>query len=568
MFDRIRLAHRRRMIIALMAVAVVIVAVVVLSSWLGGNQSGGGVLSTSSTKCRLDPAQVPPPPAGAANYLHTCGSQIYDAQGRPIRITGVSWFGFETSNMAPDGLWARNWQTVLDQLKVLGFNVVRLPFSDDILQPNARPSGIDYLLNPDLQGLTSLQVMDRIVAGARQRGLRVLLDRHRPSSAGQTDLWYTPQRSEADWIAEWTFLAERYRGDDTVIGADLDNEPRGPATWGTNDPKTDWRLAAERAGNAVLAVDPYWLIFVEGIEHTGSDWYWWGGNLTGVARAPVILNVPNRVVYSPHDYGPDVYPQGWFKSPAFPNNLSGVWDAHWGYIAEQGIAPVVLGEFGGRSVGSDAEGQWHRALVAYLDQHDLGFISWALNPDSGDTGGILEDDWLTVDPGKEKLLSSSLAPPIAPSNAGATATPGSVQVTYHAASSQPATNSVSFVVTLFNHAAQPATLSETTLRYWLAGDAANTAVTIDWSASGAAGATARVVSAGQANQNGYIEVAFHGGTLPAYGTTGPILVRYHRIDWASFDPSRDYSYGRFAADQPWQRIDLYQGGRLVSGTLP
>src|SRR5581483_866358 len=115
------------------------------------------------------------------------------------------------------------------------------------------------------------------------------------------------------------------------------NEPRGAATWGSGDLTTDWQLAAERAGNAILAVNPYVLIFVQGIEHTGDDWYWWGGNLLDAHDAPVHLNVPGRVVYAPHDYGPDVYPQPWFSASDFPNNLPAVWDTHWGYLAEDGI---------------------------------------------------------------------------------------------------------------------------------------------------------------------------------------------------------------------------------------
>lgn len=565
MVEYVRRHHR--LFAGLLAIVVVVGVVVAISEWQTTNPVGN-VLNPPSEQCQQDPAHIPPPPPGAANYLHTCGSQIYDAHGRLVKITGVSWFGLETPNMAPDGLWARNWQTILDQLKALGFNVIRLPFSDDALQPGAQPSGINYLLNPDLKGLTSLQVMDRIIAGARQRGLRILLDRHRPSRYAQSDLWYTNTRSEADWIAEWVMLAKRYRGDDTVIGGDLNNEPRGTATWGTNDPKTDWRLAAERAGNAVLSVDPYWLVFVQGIEHSGNDWYWWGGNLTGVLNAPVILNTPNRVVYSPHDYGPDVYPEGWFKDPRFPANLPSVWDSHWGYIAERGIAPVVLGEFGGRSVGSDAEGQWHRALVAYLSGHDIGFISWALNPDSGDTGGILEDDWLTVNPGKENLYRSSLGQPIAPSAATAVTAPQSLAVSYHLSSAPKPTNSVSFVVTLFNHGGQSVKLSGTTLRYWIDGNASATAVAVDWADVGTSSVDAKVVSSRQGNQNGYLEIGFRDVTLPAYGTSGPILVRYHRVDWQSFDPSRDYSFGRFTADQPWPRIGLYQDGRLITGQLP
>ena len=37
------------------------------------------------------------------------------------------------------------------------------------------------------------------------------------------------------------------------VSTDLHNEPHGPATWGDGNTANDWRLAAERAGNAILA---------------------------------------------------------------------------------------------------------------------------------------------------------------------------------------------------------------------------------------------------------------------------------------------------------------------------
>jgi len=71
----------------------------------------------------------------------------------------------------------------------------------------------------------------------------------------------------------------------------------------------------------------------------------------------------------------------------------------------ENIAPVIVGEFGGRSVGDDQEGIWQRALVSYLRENNISYIYWTLNPNSGDTGGILLDDWQTVDPNKRDLLS-------------------------------------------------------------------------------------------------------------------------------------------------------------------
>lgn len=348
-------------------------------------------------------------------YLHTEGAKIVDSLGHEVRLTGVNWFGMETGTYAPHGLWSRNWEEMLDQVVAMGFNTIRLPFSTQMLDPDAqRTEGVDYKINPDLKGLNGLQVMDRIVEGARQRNLKVILDRHRPGVDGQSSLWYTDHYSEQRWIDDWVMLAKHYAGNDTVIGVDLHNEPHGEATWGTGDPKTDWRLAAERAGNAILAINPHLLIIVEGVERFGNDSYWWGGNLKGALEYPVRLKVPSQLVYSAHDYGPGVFQQNWFSAPDFPANMPAIWRAHWGYLVEQDIAPVLLGEFGGRSVGSDAEGTWQQALLAYLKDHGISYTYWALNPNSGDTGGILNDDWTTVNQAKLKLLQGYQWPLIKP----------------------------------------------------------------------------------------------------------------------------------------------------------
>jgi hypothetical protein len=156
----------------------------------------------------------------------------------------------------------------------------------------------------------------------------------------------------------------------------------------------------------VLQANPDLLIIVEGIEHQGNDWYWWGGNLAPAAQAPVELSVPGKLVYEAHDYGPGVNQQSWFSASDFPQNLAGIWQSHWAYLKLQNIAPVLVGEFGGRSVAGDAEGTWQKALVAYLQANQIDYTYWCWNPNSGDTGGILQDDWTTVNQAKLSVLQA------------------------------------------------------------------------------------------------------------------------------------------------------------------
>lgn len=339
----------------------------------------------------------------------TSGNTIVDAEGRIVRITGVNWFGFETETYAAHGLWARGYKDMMKQMRDLGYNTIRLPYSNRMLDAGRKPNGINYSLNPDLQGLSSIQVMDKIISYAGELNMRVLLDRHRPTPNAQSELWYTSEITEARWIEDWQKLAERYKGNTTVIGADLHNEPHGTACWGCNNQSTDWRLAAERAGNAIHARNPDWLIIVEGVENYNGSNYWWGGNLMGVKDFPVRLTQANKVVYSTHDYPESVYGQSWFRDSTYPRNLTAVWDKYWGYIHKKNIAPVLLGEFGTK-LGTEKDRLWLETLVSYLGigSSGISWTYWSWNPNSGDTGGILNDDWTTVNTAKHTKLTPVL----------------------------------------------------------------------------------------------------------------------------------------------------------------
>jgi endoglucanase len=413
-------------------------------------------------------------PASAAGtgtgYLHTNGNKIVDSAGATVRLTGLNWFGMETDNHTFHGLWANapaTWTGQIDRMASLGFNTLRVPYTGDSLRPGATATSVNTFTNPDLAGLTPLQILDKVVNYAGSKGMRVILDRHRPTAAGQTALWYTSTVSEASVISDWQLLAQRYAGNTTVIGADLFNEPHAEGTdpngtgacWGCGNTARDWRLAAERIGNAVLQTQPNWLIFVEGVScpsgGTPNVWDstpddplecdWWGGNLAKAGQFPVRLNVANRLVYSPHDYGISVFDrQPWFNDPTFPNNLPAVWDHFWGYLYNQNIAPVMLGEFGS-TLANPLDVQWLNKLVEYLGTGVNGksFTYWSWNPNSGDTGGIALDDWYTINQQKYSILQPHLVPPV---GGGGGPTPSATSTT----SSPPAPSgacSVGFTLT-------------------------------------------------------------------------------------------------------------------------
>jgi endoglucanase len=372
---------------------------------------GIGALVLASPSPSQSPTPIGASPASLETSfpLHTARGNIVDAAGRTVTLTGVNWFGFETGTFAPDGLYTRNYKSMLDQMVASGFNSIRLPYCNALFRSGGTPN-INYEVNPDLKGLKGLALMDKIIDAATARGLMVILDQHRPDQYAQSDLPYSSTLSEQQWISDWAMLAQHYRNNPLVIGADLHNEPHGEATWGTGNQQTDWRLMAEKAGDAVLAANPHWLIFVEGIDNYQGQSYWWGGDLAAAKRYPVQLSEPDHLVYEAHDYGPSVSYQSWFEAKDFPANLPGIWERNWAYLKDQGIAPVLLGEFGGQSMGTDTEGKWQTTLVSFLKQHGIGYTYWSWNPDSGDTGGILNYDWQTENDAKMNVLRTYQAP--------------------------------------------------------------------------------------------------------------------------------------------------------------
>jgi endoglucanase len=355
--------------------------------------------------------------AQGVGYWHTSGAQILDSENKPVRIAGVNWYGFETTDAVVHGLYSQDYKTILNTIAAQGYNTIRLPFSNQMIESPGVPtisfSNAAGPINGDLKGANSLQIMDKVIAEAGKLGLKVILDNHR-SEAGNSNeesgLWYTSAYPEAKWIADWKTLAERYanakdaNGNPTVIGVDLRNEPHLVGTNGsltgscwTGDPSAkgcavtdtvqNWPAAAGRAANAILAVNPSLLIFVEGTDCYGGDCGWQGANLEGAGKYPVTVKVANRLVYSAHDYGPDLFPQTWFNSKTTPGSLAATWTKYWAYLSTDGTAPVWIGEFGTTNATADVEasaagsqGQWFESLVSYLGSHpNLQWTYWALN---------------------------------------------------------------------------------------------------------------------------------------------------------------------------------------------
>jgi endoglucanase len=378
-----------------------------------------------------------------AGYWHTSGITILNSAGKPARINGVTWYGMEGSHWVPAGLDFQPYGSIMDEVKLLGFNTIRLPFSNELVERNPVVTSM-VAANRQLRGTPAMHVLDLIVAYAKRIGLKLILDDQqdraaRPQEAGLVypSLWYSRDYPESSWIRDWVSLARRYRGNDAVIGFDLRNEPHpsgtGPwdlsayltrsPTWGpyrgVAHRATDWRLAAQRAGNAILTVNPNLLIIVQGIARypdsappRGMMASWWAGILTPARDYPVQLRVSHRLVYSVHDWGPRKFSMPWFDHMTY-QSLQAVWHRNWSFILDKPhalyAAPILLGEFGtctgtplcvhSRRRGS--QGAWFGMLLRYFRTHPQ--VSWsfyALNGTNANDcradNGLLSPEWNAV----------------------------------------------------------------------------------------------------------------------------------------------------------------------------
>ncbi len=404
-----------------------------------------------------DPAPTPQPDpyTGDAvqgdDWLHAKGGRIYDKYGHEVYLTGANWFGFNCSERVFHGLWSANMKTTVESMADHGINLVRVPISTELLfewksGKNVKVN-VNTYANPELKradgsDMGSREIFDVFLALCKENGIKVMMDCHSAdanNSGHNYNVWYGPKGfTTEDWIEGWTWFVNEYKNDDTIIACDLKNEPHGKfsqaeavsAKWDDSTDENNWRYAASRCGKAILDVNPNLLIMVEGIEETPRPGYdynsgtqdpnasedqlkyygqWWGGNLRLAGDLPVDLGqYQSQLVYSPHDYGPLVYEQSWFKKDFSEETLlADVWYDNWFYLQDQNIAPLLIGEWGGFMDGGSNE-KYLYIMADFIAKNKINHTFWCINPNSGDTGGLLEGDWLTWDTEKYNMMKKTL----------------------------------------------------------------------------------------------------------------------------------------------------------------
>jgi endoglucanase len=364
----------------------------------------------------------------------------------------------------------RTIQQTMTEISGMGINMIRLPLVPQTLDPND-PQGTGNVLknHPSVRIANSRLALETMIKAAAANNIQVLLDIHscsnfvgwrkgrfdaRPPYAdahrdnydftretyscsatnNPASVTHIQAYDKTKWLATLETLAGlgAQLGVDNIIGIDLYNEP-WDYTW------TDWKTNIEDAYKVINAVNPNILIFAEGVSGTANNQDGtpdtvtqephgvlnpnWGENLFSAGANPP--NVPkDRLVFSPHSYGPSVAVQTYFLDPnqtacvglegdaagdakckivIDPVKLKAGWEEHYGYLKDMGYA-VVVGEFGGNldwpagqasirdrnrwgflAPGTDSD--WQNAFVDYLAARHIEGCYWSINPESGDTGG-------------------------------------------------------------------------------------------------------------------------------------------------------------------------------------
>ncbi|MFF4942214.1 glycoside hydrolase family 5 protein [Streptomyces rubiginosohelvolus] len=370
--------------------------------------------------------------------LSTRGRYVVDAEGRRFKLKSGNWHGSsgtwngsgpeddpannhagEVGHRAPLGLDRKPMGEIIADFGELGLNSVRLPFSNQMIDDTRPVSGLTA--NPELNGLRPLEVFDRAVRALTDAGFAVILNNHSTQTrwccgVDGSERWNSGQSAE-EWIEDWVLLAERYRSNPRVVGADLRNEVRRDVwddpNWGRGDAH-DWAAAAQRAGDRILKdANPDLLIMVEGINWAGIpvDGFWRDRpHLKPVAELSHTLVRSHKLVYAAHYYGytgprhSGATGIGETSDPRYRDlsrtELFAEMHRSSAYVADTPdrhfTAPVWISEFGVAKDADATDRAWFANTVDFLVAHDLDFAYWPVvgfhDGDRGNQWGLVRYD--------------------------------------------------------------------------------------------------------------------------------------------------------------------------------
>ena len=260
--------------------------------------------------------------------------------------TLIERFGYEEAMMLIKTYQDAWWQSAdFDNVKSLGFNLIRLPFA--------------YFNLEDKEGeIVNFDKLDWFIDNCDKRDIYVILDLHgaygsqngkdHSGDTSGTNL-FGNEENEQKTIDLWVTVANRYKDRDIIAGYDLLNEPEGEHGY-TNF--VQWEYY-DKLYEAIREVDNNHVLIMESVWETDA------------LPSPVMYKW-NNVCYSYHNYGWDNINDYEYQKGFTDKKVSD-------YITTRNYyqVPTFVGEF---TLFSNVD-SWHYALNAY-EQNDINYAIW------------------------------------------------------------------------------------------------------------------------------------------------------------------------------------------------
>jgi endoglucanase len=332
--------------------------------------------------------------------LKTEGNLILDSRNEPIHLHCINWGGFHDEDYTIYSIEYQRIPKLVDFIQIAGFNCVRLQFSAEMVYKNPIVSSDLLVKHPELIGKRAMEIYDTVLNEITSRKIMVVLDYHMLDAGWCCDQsddnggWFNDKWTEANATQQLLTMVAAHKNNTWVIGVDLRNEVRPRVSekkilglqipyipfypnWGLGG-DWDWALAAERIGNAVHSVNPELINFVQGLFVLQPDEIAFildGGPLMEMKIAqtlqsvwwrPINFTIPNKVVYSAHDYE-------WHYLFNFTkityDDYKKVAEANYGYIFD--TYPLWIGEFGTGNADSRLESPYWQYVLRYFKERKV-----------------------------------------------------------------------------------------------------------------------------------------------------------------------------------------------------
>jgi len=293
------------------------------------------------------------------------GTKIVDEKGAEVVLRGVNYVGY-TSNPTPRTHTQGNYWV----LRQLGFNVVRLPISWDVLEPKIGGFRIDYLA----------KYVSQDIQYAKQFGIYIVLDMHQywwakrfggtgapewtvkqypPNSNGMkqavSNFWVN-NTLQGHFAILWQKIAQLYANEPTIAGYDILNEP--------------WIYQSESAQVNASHVDQFYMKIIKAIRQVDQKHMIF---LEPANANNVNLSFGDNLVWSPHFYQLSFEPKYYPQNATF---LETVITSLYKTYVTGGKRPIWIGEFGA-FMTDDSANVWLLDATRLFAKFGVGWAWWA-----------------------------------------------------------------------------------------------------------------------------------------------------------------------------------------------